>query len=92
MTVRSPKTEHRSGKESHVVPLFPELRRQLEECVARAPEGAEYVIDERHRRAANSRSGWRSCNLRTETERIIHNAGLKKWHRLFHTLRSSRQT
>ena len=31
-------------------------------------------------------------NLRTQFERIVKHAGLKKWPRLFHNLRSSRQT
>ena len=38
------------------------------------------------------KSGWRNCNLRTQFERIVKNSGLKKWPRLFHNLRSSRQT
>lgn len=33
-------------------------------------------------------NGWRNCNLRTQFER----AGLSAWPRLFHNLRSSRQT
>jgi hypothetical protein len=36
--------------------------------------------------------GWRSCNLRTQFERLIKRAGLKPWPRLFHNLRSSRET
>jgi hypothetical protein len=38
------------------------------------------------------KSGWRNVNLRTQFERIVKHAGLKKWPRLFHNLRSSRQT
>jgi len=38
------------------------------------------------------KAGWRNCNLRTRFEKIISNAGLTRWPRLFHNLRSSRQT
>jgi hypothetical protein len=37
-------------------------------------------------------SGWRNCNLRTTFLKIVKRAGLKPWPRLFHNLRSSRQT
>jgi hypothetical protein len=34
----------------------------------------------------------RNANLRTQFERIIEGAGVTPWSRLFHNLRSSRQT
>ena len=49
-------------------------------------------VMEKFRRSAMGKSGWRNCNLRTTFEKIIKRAGLKKWPRLFHNLRSSRQT
>lgn len=42
--VTSPKTAHHPGGESRVVPLFPELRRCLEEVFEQAEAGTEYVI------------------------------------------------
>jgi len=81
--VRSPKTEHFAGKESRVIPIFPELRQYLETAFDAAPEGAVYVV---------SRSRDSSVNLRTGLCRIIHRAGLKPWPKLFHNLRATRET
>ena len=63
--VRSPKTTHHVGKESRVVPIYPELRPFLEESFELAAPGAEFVIT--RYRSANS-------NLRTQLERIIRRA------------------
>ncbi len=92
IVVSSPKTEHHPGKESRVIPLFPELKSVLGEVLEVAPDGAVYVVDERMRKSSQGKSGWRNCNLRTHFKRIIILAGLKPWERLFHNLRSSRQT
>ena len=45
-----------------------------------------------YREAANTPSGWRNCNLRTQFERLVKRAGLQPWPRLFHALRASRET
>ena len=92
IVVQSPKTEHHVGKASRTIPLFPELRPILSEAFDMAPEGAVYVVDGNHREAANTASGWRNCNLRTQFERIVKRAGLEPWPRLFHALRASRET
>jgi integrase len=92
ITVTSPKTAHHPGKESRVMPLFPELRAELLRAAEAAPEGAVYVVDERFRRNAIGPQGWRNCNLRTTMEKIIKRAGMTVWPRPFHNLRSSRQT
>jgi integrase len=81
--VPSPKTAHLPGKGERVTPLFPELRKHLEAAFDAAPEGAEFVV-------AKYRSG--EANLRTGFEKIIRKAGLIPWRRLYHNLRSSRQT
>ena len=83
MVVTSPKTEHHVGGGSRVVPLFPELRRYLEECFDLAEPGEEYVIT-RYRRT--------NSNLRTQLLRIIAKAGLERWPKLFQNLRSTRET
>lgn len=83
ITIHSPKTEHHTGKESRIIPLFPELRPFLEEAFDAAPEGAVHVIN-RYRNT--------NQNLRTQLERIIRRAGLKPWPKLFVNLRSSRET
>jgi integrase len=81
--VHSPKTEHFEGKESRLVPIFPELLPYLREAFEQAPEGTEYCIT-RYRDA--------SVNLRTHLERIIEKAGLKAWPKLWQNLRSTRET
>lgn len=90
--VPSPKTEHHPGKESRVIPLLPELLDQLRECFEAAPAGAVYVIGGQYRQAAMGPFGWRNCNLNVRLRRIVKNAGLTAWPRIFHNLRSSRQT
>ncbi len=92
IVVQSPKTEHHPGKASRVIPLFPELRPILADAFDLAPEGAVYVVDERMRASAQGKAGWRNCNLRTTFEKIVKRASLTPWPRLFHNLRSSRQT
>lgn len=51
-----------------------ELRRSFEA----APAGAVHVVDSRYRTSAMGKSGWRNCNMRTQFERIVKNAGLKR--------------
>ena len=74
MTVRSPKTEHFEGRDSRVVPIFPELRPYLDQVWEEAEPGTEYVI-------TRYRGG--NANLRTQLERIIRQAGLQVWPKLF---------
>lgn len=81
--VRSPKTERYEGKEGRIVPIFPQLRPYLEECFELAEDGAEHVI-------VKHRVG--SCNLLTTLQRLITQAGLNQWPKLFQNLRSTRET
>ena len=90
--VTSPKTEHHPGRESRLIPLFPELREVLGEALECADDGAIFVVDERYRRTANTSQGWRNINLRTTFQKIVRRAGLEPWPRLFHNLRSTRET
>ena len=92
ITVTSPKTEHNDGGASRTIPLFPELRPFLGESFDRAPEGEEFVVDQRFRRAAIRATGWANSNLRTTLLKIICRAGLTSWPRPFHNLRASRET
>jgi integrase len=92
MHVRSPKTEHHPGRESRIVPLFGILRPHLERAFHAAPDGAVHVVSEAMRKAALGPSGWRNSNLRKPFAQIIKRAGMKPWPRLFHNLRSSRET
>jgi integrase len=83
IVIRSSKTEHYVGGESRVIPLFPELRPHLLEVFEQAEPGSEFVI---------SRYRDTNSNLRTQLFRIIKRAGLTPWPKLFHNLRSTRQT
>jgi len=89
--VTSPKTEHHPGKDSRMIPLFPELRPFLDEAFDKAPDRTSYIL-ERFRARAMGPTGWRGCNLRTTMEKIVRRAGLTPWPRLFHNLRASRET
>ena len=82
-TVHSPKTEHYSGGESRVVPLFSELLPHVREVFELAEPGAKYVIT-RYRRS--------NQNLSTQLRRIIRRAGLKPWPKLYQNLRATRET
>ncbi len=92
IVVQSPKTEHHPGKGNRTIPLFPELKTVLLEAAEIAPDRAEYVVGGNYRKAANSPTGWKNCNLRTQFERIVKRAGLTPWPRLFHAMRASRET
>ena len=73
----------RQGKAERYLPLFPELRQALQVAFDAAREGALYVID---------KSRDPDVNWRTHFRRILRRAGVPAWPRLFHNLRSSRQT
>jgi len=81
--VPSPKTEHIEGKESRMIPMFPELKPYLEEAFELAEPGTEFVINR-----------YRSCNanLRTQLMRIIKRAGIEPWGKPWQNLRSTRET
>jgi integrase len=72
--VTSPKTEHHEGKESRVVPIFPELLPHLRDAFEHADDGAEFCIT-RYRDPG--------VNLRTQLQKIIRRAGLKCWPKLW---------
>ncbi len=81
--VPSSKTEHLPGGDHRFIPLFPELRPYLTDAMELAEPGAVHVIT-RYRRP--------NQNLRTQLLRIIDRSGERGWPKLWHNLRSSRQT
>ena len=83
ITVWSPKTEGHEGKELRLMPLFPELLPILMEAFEKAEPGSEFV---------NTRYRCPTTNLRTQFLKILSRAGVTPWPKLFHNLRSSRQT
>ena len=79
MLVHSPKTERYRGRESRVIPLFPELYMELEAQWDETPAGGSpYVISENR------------STIRKHVDRIVFLAGLNRWERLIQNLRSSR--
>jgi hypothetical protein len=83
MRVTCSKTEHHEGRAERFVPIFPELRPYLLDVFEQAEPGTTHVI---------TRYRHKNANLRTQLQRIIRKAGLAPWPRLFHNLRSTRQT
>ena len=82
ITVRSPKTEHHEGKESRMIPMFPEIETALDQLWEQpSTEGKTFVINQH-----------RGDNLRTRFSKIIKRAGVKEWPKPFHNLRSTRET
>ena len=67
-------TEHHQGKESRIIPLFPEIRPYLEEQYELAEPGNPFVIVTK--RSKNS-------NLRRRFKKIVGRAGLQPWPKLF---------
>jgi integrase len=83
MLVRSPKTEHHEGGDARSVPIFPELLPYLRDAFEAAEAGAEFAIA-RYRHS--------NVNLRTQLMKIMRRAHVTPWPKLFHNLRSTRQT
>ena len=82
--VTSPKTARYKGKGSRVVPLFPEVREELEKLYFVQPEHTEFVIT-RYRDPERS-------NLGTQFARIVKMAGIEPVPRPFDNMRASRST
>lgn len=79
--IHSPKTK-RQGKPFREIPLFPELEPFLREGHEITKDESAYVVTE-HRQ--------KNANLRTQFLRILEEAGIAPWERLFQNLRTSRQ-
>ncbi len=88
ITVRSPKTEHHEGKEFRTIPLFPELRVELQKVADKVNLGKDTPLSA----PIITRYRDRNSNLRTQLERIIRKADLKPWPKLFQNLRATRET
>ncbi len=96
LRVDSPKTEHHPGRGSRIIPLFPELRAELEAAWDRAAPGEVYAVcgpdADAYRVAAQGPDGWRNANLRTQFNRILKRAGVAAWPKPFQNMRLSRET
>lgn len=92
VTVHSPKTEHHGEKASGVIPLFPEIRRYLEDVLEVAPDRREWILSKLHRKVDQADTGWKAVNLRTTFMKIAKRAGFEPWPKLWHNLRASAET
>jgi hypothetical protein len=81
--VHAPKTEHHLDGGERWVPIFPELRPYLNAAFDHAPDGAVHII---------SRYRDTNANLRSQLCRIVRNASLIPWPKLFVNCRASRET
>jgi integrase len=80
--VDSSKTERHKRRAIRAIPLLPQIETELLKLHLEAQDGEEYVFP--------NISG--QTNLRTYLERIIRNAGVKQWPKLWHNLRASGAT
>jgi len=77
--VPSPKTEHHTGHEQRIIPLFPELEPLLSEAWDMAPDRTRNVV--RYH-----------TNPGVTLKKLILQAGIQPWPKIFHNMRSTRQT
>lgn len=93
MHIPEPKVEHHEGRGIRECPLFPELRKVLEEAFEIYGQSSEFVVDaDEYRAAAQTDAGWKNANLRTQFLKLLKKAGVDPWPRVFHSMRASRQT
>lgn len=87
------KVEHHEGRGVRTCPLFAELRTVLEEAFEVFGGTSEFVVDaDEYRKAAQTATGWKNANLRTQFLKLLAKAGVSPWPRPFHSMRASRQT
>ena len=84
MVVRSDKTEHHTGQDQRIVPIFSDLLPILRDAFEVINEGASDYVITRYRDS--------NSNLRTQAHRIIRRAGFTPWPKVFQNLRSSLAT
>jgi site-specific recombinase XerD len=82
--VTSPKTAHHEGKASRWVPIFPELAKLFQDRYDEAEPGDVLVLP--------MMATFADSTFASHLERAIKRAGLDRWPRLWHSLRSTRQT
>lgn len=80
--VHAPKTEHHADDGERIIPLFPEIQRELTELWEHPDAHPEYVLP-------NIRL---TTNVGPTLARIIKRAGLKQWPKPWQNLRASRAT
>jgi len=88
LTIHAPKTEHHEDSGLRFCPIFPELRPFLQAIYDAANPGIDCPL------SAPVITRWRSAdqNIGTAFRKLLKQAGIKPWPKLFHNLRASRQT
>jgi integrase len=81
-TVHASKTEHHADAGIRTVPMFPELRPLFQDAFDNAQDGDVYCI-------TRYRPG---DNLSVHMRRIVKQAGLEPWPKIFQNMRSTRET
>lgn len=82
--VTSPKTEHHDGGGSRLIPLFPQLVPFIQARYDDAQPGEEFVLPMMRKLTTGA--------FRRRMGRVLKAAGIEAWPRVFHSLRSTRQT
>ena len=82
-TVHVPKTEHIEGRETRIVPIFPEVRPYLQQAFEEAQPGSIHVLPKRFHREGYAYAG---------VLRAVERASVQPWPRLLQNLRASRET
>tara|TARA_R110002072_G_scaffold302354_1_gene484869 strand:- start:45804 stop:47144 length:1341 start_codon:yes stop_codon:yes gene_type:complete len=88
LTIHADKTEHHEDGGFRICPIFPELRPFLQRLYDRAKPGIDCPMSD------PVITRWRSKdqNIRTAFQKVLKQAGITPWPKLFHNLRASRQT
>ena len=84
MIVRASKTAHHADRGIRIVPIFPEVRKHLEELWDLLPEGGDSRVITRYTNGTE--------NLRTQLSRWCLSAGVKPWKKPFQNMRATRAT
>ena len=87
--VHSPKTEHHDGKESRIVPIFPELRPYLKKVRDELLKDFDPKQKRLSEQPVITRWNVAEVNLRTRLHAIIRKAGLEPWPKAFVAMRST---
>jgi integrase len=82
--VHCSKTEGHAGHETRMVPMFPELSPLFDQRFSEAADGDELVLP--------IMKGLTDATFAHYVRRAVKRAGVDQWPRMFHSLRSSRQT
>lgn len=73
------------------MPLFPDVRKRLQELFDTSENDAEFVFNKLRRVIDQGDTGWKAVNLRTTVMKIVRKAGVNPWPELWRNLRAFRR-